>query len=139
MPQNELIKFYGYLVEESRSLPIMCDYQNKQWTQDQLKNYIDVSLPNGSALIYGYCHKSLLPISNNIIEEQARARKWISDLHTKRSFSYSNIAPTGNSFDPNHGNNQGRGQFDNMNQQKMNNNNNNKNSQFKNYQNQKKN
>lgn len=89
MPQNEFNKFYAYLVEESRSLPIMCDYRGKQWTQDQLRSFNDASL--GSSSIYGCCHKSLLPISNNIIEEQARARKWISDLHTKRSFSYSSI------------------------------------------------
>ena len=57
----------------------MCDYQTKQWTQDQLKNYINTSASNGSSLIYAYCHKSLLPISNSIVEEQARARKWMSN------------------------------------------------------------
>ena len=93
MPRNEFKKFYAYLVEESRSLPIMCDYRGKQWTQDQLRSYSDTIL--GNSAIYAYCHKSLLPISNSIIEEQARARKWISDLHTKRSFSYSSFQPLG--------------------------------------------
>ena len=90
--QVELIKFYGYLIEESRSLPIMCDYQTKEWSPKQLKQYTEI---NGS-MMYAYCHKSLLPIPVNIIEEQARARKWISDLHTKRSFSCTTFASMAN-------------------------------------------
>ena len=86
--QVELIKFYGYLIEESRSLPIMCDYQTKECSAKQLRQYSDMS----GSMMYAYCHKSLLPIPVNIIEEQARARKWISDLHTKRSFSCTTFA-----------------------------------------------
>ncbi len=88
--QSELIKFYGYLLEESRSLPIMCDYQAKE------NNNIKPDT-NGS-MVYTYCHKSLLPVPVNIIEEQARARKWMSDLHTKRSFSCASFIPTANSL-----------------------------------------
>ena len=38
---------------------------------EQFKQYADVN----SSMMYTYCHKSLLPMSFNIIEEQARARK----------------------------------------------------------------
>lgn len=82
MTQAELTKFYGYIIEQSRALPLMCDYQAK-WSLENFKQYADVS----SSMMYAYCHKSLLPIPFNIIEEQSRARKWISDLHTKRSLS----------------------------------------------------
>lgn len=81
LEQSELMKFFGYLVEEARSLPLMCDYQTKEWSLEHFKQYADVN----SSMMYAYCHKSLLPIPFNIIEEQSRARKWISDLHTKRS------------------------------------------------------
>lgn len=82
------MKFFGYLVEEARSLPLMCDYQTKEWSLEHFKQYADVN----SSMMYAYCHKSLLPIPFNIIEEQSRARKWISDLHTKRSQLNNNSA-----------------------------------------------
>ena len=93
------MKFFGYLVEEARSLPLMCDYQTQITLKSMahfkqyFKQYADVN----SSMMYAYCHKSLLPMPFNIVEEQTRARKWISDLHTKKSqangsSSASNIA-----------------------------------------------
>lgn len=38
-----------------------------------------------SSLVYAYCSKSLLPIDFAIVEEQARAKKWISDLFARRN------------------------------------------------------
>jgi len=87
MDQKELVKFYGYIVEESRSLPLMCDYQIKDWSFEKFKQYAD----SNSSMMYAYCHKSLLPIPYNIIEEQSRARKWMSDLAMKRSLSCHNL------------------------------------------------
>lgn len=87
MDQEELVKFYGHIVEKSHSLPFMCDYQIKDWSFEKFKQYADAN----SSMMYAYCHKSLLPIPFNIIEEQSRARKWMSDLHTKRSLSCTNF------------------------------------------------
>ena len=92
MTQTELTKFYGYIIEQSRSLPLMCDYQAKEWSLEHFKQYADVN----SSMMYAYCHKSLLPIPFNIIEEQSRARKWISDLHSKRSLSVAQQNPNTN-------------------------------------------
>ncbi len=91
LDQAELVKFYAYLVEESRLLPLMCDYCPKELSMEQFKQYADVN----SSMMYAYCHKSLLPMPFNIIEEQSRARKWISDLYSKRSMSCSNFANGG--------------------------------------------
>ncbi len=85
--QSEVTKFFGYLVEESRLLPLMCDYTPRDLSMEQFKQYANVN----SSMMYAYCHKSLLPMPMNIIEEQSRARKWISDLYSKRSMNSGNF------------------------------------------------
>jgi hypothetical protein len=75
----EMTKLYRYLIEESRNLPIITDY-NENSVKKAAKSATN-------STIYAYCHKSVLPIDQNIIEEQSRARKWISDIFLKRTSS----------------------------------------------------
>lgn len=81
IPQTELIKFYGFYIEESRSLPMIKDYHSRCWNYEQSLKQKDLQTP----LLYAFCHKNLLPIDFAIAEEQIRARKWISDLYMKRN------------------------------------------------------
>ncbi len=91
--QTELVKFYGFFVEESRSLPIIKDYHATSWNYDQCIKQNHLQTP----FLYAFCHKNLLPLDYAILEEQTRARKWISDLYMKRnSQSLSGMTPLPN-------------------------------------------
>lgn len=87
IPQGELTKFYSYIIENARSLPIIRDYQSKSNGILNATEMIGMPAELGplkSSFIYGYCHKSLLPVDFAIAEEQARAKKWIGDIYRSR-------------------------------------------------------
>lgn len=86
IPQIELLKTYGFIMHEARQLPMIRDYHSRVMTSEQLTTQL---LTNQQQLqtpfIYIYCHKNILPLDSTIVEEQARARRWISDLFMKRN------------------------------------------------------
>ena len=90
LSQNELVKLYAYLIDEARALPILRDFR-----LNRASNHLLRSGKLASELVYAYCSKSLLPIDFAIVEEQARAKKWISDLFARRN---SITQPTATSF-----------------------------------------
>ncbi len=88
-----MIKFYGFLIEEAHSLPILRDYHSRCWNSDQSYNQTHIKSP----YLYAFCNKILLPLDHLIVEEQTRARKWISDLYMKRNCqSLNSMAPLPN-------------------------------------------
>jgi len=94
--QLNLTKFYGFLLEEARSLPMFKDFHTSNFNQEQSYKQNFLQAP----FIYAYCHKILLPPAPAILLEQTRARKWINDLYMKRQHhSMTSLAPVASAGD----------------------------------------
>ena len=79
MPQTELVKFYSFFIDETRSLPIVKDYHSISLNYEQCLSQKHLRIP----YLYAFCHKNMLPLDYAILEEENRARKWIGDLLRK--------------------------------------------------------